>query len=82
MRRRLRAHYTDAQKTLTWERWKNGETLHQIARLLGCITRVDRDLTVLLASFAIATTPVMHRPWGLDGPASIRHLTTSGKAEA
>jgi len=25
-----RTHYTDAQKALMWERWKEGWTLHQI----------------------------------------------------
>ena len=34
MRRRPRTYYTDTQNTLMWERWKKGETLHQIARLI------------------------------------------------
>ena len=33
MKRRARIHYTDAQKTLMWDRWQKGESLHQIARL-------------------------------------------------
>ena len=33
MRRRPRTKYPEAQKALMWERWKKGETLHQIARL-------------------------------------------------
>ena len=33
MRRRPRTKYTGTQKALMWERWKKGETLHQIARL-------------------------------------------------
>jgi IS30 family transposase len=33
MRRRPRTYYTDTQKALMWERWKKGETLHQIAKL-------------------------------------------------
>ena len=33
MPRRPRTHYTDTQKALMWERWKKGETLHQIAKL-------------------------------------------------
>ncbi len=33
MRRRPRTMYTETQKALMWERWKKGETLHQIARL-------------------------------------------------
>ena len=35
MRKRPRTHYTDTQKALMWERWKKGETLHQIARLFA-----------------------------------------------
>jgi len=33
MRYRTRTYYTDAQKALMWERWKQGWTLHQIAQL-------------------------------------------------
>jgi IS30 family transposase len=35
MKRRTRTHYTDAQKALMWERWKEGWTLHQIAQLFN-----------------------------------------------
>jgi IS30 family transposase len=33
MRYRTRTYYTDAQKALMWERWKQGWTLHQIGQL-------------------------------------------------
>ena len=33
MKYRTRTYYTDAQKALMWERWKEGWTLHQIAQL-------------------------------------------------
>jgi hypothetical protein len=33
MKYRTRTYYTDAQKALMWERWKQGWTLHQIAHL-------------------------------------------------
>ena len=33
MKRRTRIRYTDAQKSLMWDRWQKGESLHQIARL-------------------------------------------------
>ena len=33
MKRRTRIRYTDAQKSLMWDRWQQGESLHQIARL-------------------------------------------------
>jgi len=32
---RLRRHITHSEKTLLWERWQQGESLHQIARWLG-----------------------------------------------
>jgi len=31
--RRPRIHYTESQRVLMWERWRQGETLHQIAAL-------------------------------------------------
>jgi hypothetical protein len=33
MKYRTRTFYTDSQKALMWERWKEGATLHQIAKL-------------------------------------------------
>ena len=33
MKYRTRTYYTAAQKTLMWERWKEGWTLHQIGHL-------------------------------------------------
>lgn len=33
MKRRSRIRYTDSQKALMWDRWQQGESLHQIARL-------------------------------------------------
>jgi IS30 family transposase len=33
MKRRPRIFYTDSQKALMWERWREGDSLHQIARL-------------------------------------------------
>src|SRR6476620_5793761 len=33
MRYRTRTFYTDSQKALMWERWKQGWTLHQIGKL-------------------------------------------------
>ena len=32
MKRRARNIYTDAQKADIWNRWQNGETMHEIAR--------------------------------------------------
>ena len=33
MKQRPRIYYTDAQKALMWKRWKQGDSLHDIARL-------------------------------------------------
>ena len=33
MKRRIRIRYTDSQKAVMWDRWQQGESLHQIARL-------------------------------------------------
>ena len=41
MKQGTRIRYTDAQKSLMWDRWQQGESLHQIARLF------DRHLTTV-----------------------------------
>lgn len=33
MKRRTRIRYTDSDKAMMWDRWRKGESLHQIARL-------------------------------------------------
>ena len=35
MKYRTRTYYTDGQKALMWERWRQGWTLHQIAHLFN-----------------------------------------------
>ena len=35
MKQRTRIYYSDAQKAVMWERWKQGWTLHQIAQLFN-----------------------------------------------
>ena len=35
MKYRTRTYYTDSQKALMWQRWKEGWTLHQIAQLFN-----------------------------------------------
>lgn len=35
MARRPRIHYTESQKALMWERWRQGESLQKIAQLFG-----------------------------------------------
>jgi len=50
MKYRTRTYYTDSQKALMWERWKQGETLHQIAQLF------DRSIVRSIA-FVDSTDP-------------------------
>ena len=46
MKRRTRIVYTDAQKAEMWDRWQNGETMHDIARSFDRYhTSVQRILT-------------------------------------
>ena len=33
MKQRTRIYYTEQQKAVMWDRWKKGDTLHDIARL-------------------------------------------------
>jgi hypothetical protein len=33
MKQRPRIYYSEAQKTLMWDRWQKGDSLHDIARL-------------------------------------------------
>jgi hypothetical protein len=33
MKRRPRIYYSDSQKALMWERWKQGFTLHEIGKI-------------------------------------------------
>lgn len=34
MKQRLRIYYAEAQKTVMWDRWKAGDNLHEIVKLL------------------------------------------------
>ena len=46
MKRRTRIIYTDAQKAVMWDRWQNGESMHDIARLFNRYhSSVQRILT-------------------------------------
>ena len=49
MKRRIRIRYTESQKAVMWDRWQQGESLHQIARAV--VTAEARRL----ASSALAT---------------------------
>ncbi|MCU0768946.1 MAG: helix-turn-helix domain-containing protein, partial [Burkholderiaceae bacterium] len=67
MKYRTRIYYTDAQKALMWERWKEGWTLHQIAQLF------DRAHTSVLG--------ILSRTGGIRPPARSRCATALTLAE-
>jgi hypothetical protein len=67
MKYRTRTYYTDAQKALMWERWKEGWTLHQIAQLF------DRAHT--------SVQGILSRTGGIRPPARSRCATTLTLAE-
>jgi len=46
MKQRPRIYYSDSQKALMWERWKQGATLHQIA---GLFDRMHSSVHRILA---------------------------------
>ena len=56
MGRRARIHYTEADKTLMWERWRQGESLNAIGRLF------DRHWNFLFAlQFRVNAGAVMRQ---------------------
>ena len=70
MKYRTRTYYTDAQKALMWERWKEGWTLHQIAHLF------DRAHT--------SVQGILSRTGGIRPPArsrSVKALTLAEREE-
>ena len=67
MKYRTRTYYTDAQKALMWERWKEGWTLHQIAQLF------NRAHT--------STQGILSRTGGIRPPARSRCATALTLAE-
>ena len=58
MKYRTRTYYTDSQKALMWERWKQGETLHQIAQLFD---RSHSSIQKILADTGRIRPPERHR---------------------
>jgi hypothetical protein len=46
MKQRPRIYYSASQKALIWERWRKGETLHQIA---GLFDRYHSSIQGILA---------------------------------
>jgi IS30 family transposase len=55
---RTRTYYTDSQKALMWERWKEGDSLQQIAQLFD---RSHSSIEGILARTGGTQPPVRHR---------------------
>src|ERR1700712_3178596 len=58
MTRRSPIYYSDSQKALMWERWKAGDTLHQIAHLFD---RSHSSVNRILAETGGIRPPVRRR---------------------
>ena len=58
MKRRKRIYYTDTQKTLMWDRWQQGESLHQVASLFD---RHHSSVRNILAEHGGIRPPVRRR---------------------
>ena len=58
MERRTRIFYTDSQKALMWERWRAGDSLHQISRLFD---RKHTSVPSVLAQTGGIRPPERHR---------------------
>ncbi|SFT85747.1 hypothetical protein SAMN05192563_1004422 [Paraburkholderia aspalathi] len=43
MKRRRRIYYSETQKALMWERWRNGESLQKIAQLFDRNHLIDAE---------------------------------------
>jgi hypothetical protein len=49
MKYRTRTFYTDGQKALMWERWREGESLQKIAQLFDCQATSGTDPRISFA---------------------------------
>ncbi len=76
MKYRTRTYYTDAQKALMWERWKEGWTLHQIAQLFNRRTHVGAGDPVPDGRHSTAGTVPLRN--GADAGRERRDLTRHG----
>ncbi len=70
MKQRPRIYYSDSQKALMWERWKQGATMHQIAKLFD---RAHTSVRGILAETGGIRPPTRRR--------SARALTLSEREE-
>lgn len=55
MKQRPRIYYTETQKALMWERWKAGDTLHQIGQPFDRPQEISRALAAGESIRCIAT---------------------------
>ncbi|MGZ5172092.1 MAG: helix-turn-helix domain-containing protein, partial [Burkholderiales bacterium] len=58
MKYRTRTYYSDVQKALMWERWKEGWTLYQIAKLFD---RAHTSVQGILGASGGIRRPERHR---------------------
>ena len=59
MKQRPRIYYTEAQKALMWDRWKAGDTLHEIGKLFE---RPHTSIHNILSATGGIRPPARHRP--------------------
>lgn len=63
MKQRPRIYYTEAQKALMWDRWKAGDTLHEIGKLFD---RPHTSIHTILSATGGIRPPVRRRSrWAL-----------------
>jgi len=72
MRRRPRTRYTENQEALMWERWKKGETLHEIARLFDRDSPTTKAREISSRSARVRATLDLRRSGGRNPPDSAR----------
>ncbi|EDT09027.1 hypothetical protein BgramDRAFT_4079 [Paraburkholderia graminis C4D1M] len=58
MKQRPRIYYSESQKALMWDRWRKGETIHQIAKLFD---RGHSSIQRILAEAGGIEPPQRHR---------------------
>ncbi len=58
MKQRPRIYYTEAQKSLMWDRWKAGDTLHEIGKLFD---RAHTSIHTILSVTGGIRPPARHR---------------------
>ena len=76
MKYRTRTYYTDAQKALMWERWKESWTLHQIAQLFN---RSHTSVQGILSRTGGFRPPARSRCNGADAGPEGRDLACRGE---